>query len=248
MCSFLSPSWRCNQLQDITRLYPPVPPTSLQSPFSMELVFLCMYSQVPITLWTQIKLPRCSTPWSSPCWTLWSTAWGIRKWRVHSKRSFYRQHDIYDYDFSLQRLMITWIHSFLIVSSYSVMFKYTFCTSSRKYCFTVTNKKKFCSEIHIWISKIGVAYIEFQSGCWWIHLFFFSGTLHWDINTKLYKYTKKLLGKRYACGYSLVKDTLDIRKFSELNEIRLLWMLLLSTNLTEIRLFHVIHETFAYLC
>lgn len=79
-------------------------------------------------------------------------------------------------------------------------------------------------------------------------LIFFSGTLHWDINTKAYKYTKKLLGKRYACGYSLVNDTLDIRKFSELNEIRLLWKLLLSTNLTEIRLFHVIHETFAYLC
>jgi hypothetical protein len=59
-------------------------PTSPLFPSSMEQSSSCIYSRVLVIPWTQTKWHLCSILWSSPCWTLWSTPWGIKRSRVHS--------------------------------------------------------------------------------------------------------------------------------------------------------------------
>ena len=73
-CSYLSPFWSCSQVKDTRRLYPPVRPTLLQSPYFTGPSSSCTYSPVPATPWTQTKLHLCSIRCSSPCWTPWSIA------------------------------------------------------------------------------------------------------------------------------------------------------------------------------
>ena len=69
-CTLFLPSWRCAPLKADARLFSPVVPTCLQSPYSMGPSSLCTYNQVLIIPLTQTSWPLSSIQWSFPCWTL----------------------------------------------------------------------------------------------------------------------------------------------------------------------------------
>ena len=105
--SYWSLSWRCTQLRGTRRLCPLVHLTSLQFPYSMEQSSSCTYGPAPIIPWTQTRWLLSSILWSSPCWTQWSTAWGTRRSRVHSRRWLRRHSFLQGWDSELVVCTIT---------------------------------------------------------------------------------------------------------------------------------------------